>query len=61
MIEQLYDKKETVTGVPTGFKELDELTTGLQKSDLIIIGGRPSMGKTAFSLNIAQHVGVNLT
>lgn len=60
MIEQLYDKKETVTGVPSGFKELDELTTGLQKSDLIIIGGRPSMGKTAFSLNIAQHVGVNL-
>jgi len=60
MIEQLYDKKETVTGVPTGFKELDEMTTGLQKSDLIIIGGRPSMGKTAFSLNIAQHVGANL-
>lgn len=60
MIEQLYDKKEAVTGVPSGFKELDEITTGLQKSDLIIIGGRPSMGKTAFSLNIAQHVGVNL-
>ncbi|HKZ57677.1 MAG TPA: replicative DNA helicase [Thermodesulfovibrionales bacterium] len=60
MIEQLYDKKETVTGVPSGFKALDELTTGLQKSDLIIIGGRPSMGKTAFSLNIAQHVGVNM-
>ncbi len=60
MIEQLYDKKEAVTGVPSGFKALDELTTGLQKSDLIIIGGRPSMGKTAFSLNIAQHVGVNL-
>ena len=60
MIEQLYDKKETVTGVPTGFKGLDELTTGLQNSDLIIIGGRPSMGKTAFSLNIAQHVGVNM-
>ncbi len=60
MIEQLYDKKETVTGVPSGFKELDELTTGLQRSDLIIIGGRPSMGKTAFSLNIAQHVGVNM-
>ncbi len=60
MIEHLYDKKETVTGVPTGFKALDELTTGLQKSDLIIIGGRPSMGKTAFSLNIAQHVGVDL-
>jgi replicative DNA helicase len=60
MIEQLYDKKETVTGVPSGFKELDEITTGLQKSDLIIIGARPSMGKTAFSLNIAQHVGVNM-
>jgi replicative DNA helicase len=60
MIEHLYDKKETVTGVPSGFKELVEMTTGLQKSDLIIIGGRPSMGKTAFSLNIAQHVGVNM-
>ncbi|MEJ2697751.1 MAG: replicative DNA helicase [Candidatus Sulfobium sp.] len=60
MIEQLYDRKETVTGVPSGFKELDELTTGFQRSDLIIVGGRPSMGKTAFSLNIAQHVGVNL-
>jgi len=60
MIEQLYDKKETVTGVPSGFKELDELTTGFQKSDLIIIGGRPSMGKTAFSLNIAQHVGIQM-
>jgi replicative DNA helicase len=60
MIEQLHSRKETVTGVPTGFKELDELTTGLQRSDLIIIGGRPSMGKTAFSLNIAQHVGVHM-
>ncbi len=60
MIEQLYDKKETVTGVPTGYRALDELTTGLQKGDLIVIGGRPSMGKTAFSLNIAQHVAVEL-
>jgi replicative DNA helicase len=60
MIEQLYDRKEMVTGVPTGFAQIDELTTGLQKSDLIIIGGRPSMGKTAFSLNIAQHVGVHM-
>ncbi len=60
MIEHLYDRKETITGVPSGFKELDELTTGFQRSDLIIIGGRPSMGKTAFSLNIAQHVGVNM-
>lgn len=60
MIEQLYDRKEAITGVPTGFKELDELTTGLQKGELIIVGGRPGMGKTAFSLNIAQHVGINL-
>jgi replicative DNA helicase len=60
MIEQLYDRKEAITGVPSGFRALDELTTGFQKSDLIIIGGRPSMGKTAFSLNIAQHVAVNL-
>jgi replicative DNA helicase len=60
MIEQLYDRKEMVTGVPTGFTQIDELTTGLQKGDLIVIGGRPSMGKTAFSLNIAQHVGVHL-
>lgn len=59
MIEQLYDRKETITGVASGFKALDELTTGFQRSDLIIVGGRPSMGKTAFSLNIAQHVGVN--
>jgi replicative DNA helicase len=60
MIEHLYDRKEAITGVPSGFTKLDELTTGFQKSDLIIIGGRPSMGKTAFSLNIAQHVGVEL-
>lgn len=60
MIEHLYDRKEAITGVPSGFGKLDELTTGFQKSDLIIIGGRPSMGKTAFSLNIAQHVGVEM-
>jgi replicative DNA helicase len=60
MIEHLYDKKETVTGVPSGFKDLDDLTTGFQKGDLIIIGGRPSMGKTAFTLNVAQHVGLEL-
>ncbi len=60
MIEHLYDRKEAITGVPSGLGKLDELTTGFQKSDLIIVGGRPSMGKTAFSLNIAQHVGVEL-
>jgi replicative DNA helicase len=58
MIEHLYDKKETVTGVASGFKDLDDMTTGFQKGDLIIVGGRPSMGKTAFVLNVAQHVGL---
>ena len=60
MIEQLFDKKETITGVPSGFKDLDELTSGFQAGDLVIIGGRPGMGKTAFALNIAQHVGVEM-
>ena len=54
-IEKLYERKELVTGVPTGFEKIDDLTSGLQKSDLIIIAGRPSMGKTAFALNIAQY------
>jgi len=56
-IEDLYARKELVTGVPTGFDKVDDLTSGLQNADLIIIAGRPSMGKTAFALNIAQHVG----
>jgi replicative DNA helicase len=59
MIEHLYDKKEAITGIPSGFRDLDELTTGFQKGDLVIVGGRPSMGKTAFALNIAQHVGLD--
>ena len=54
-IERLYEKKGLVTGVPTGFTELDRLTAGLQPSDLIIVAGRPSMGKTAICLNIAQY------
>lgn len=58
MIEHLYDNKETVTGIPSGFKDLDNLTTGFQKGDLIVVGGRPSMGKTAFALNVAQYVGL---
>ena len=57
-IERLYEKKELVTGVPTGFEKIDDLTSGLQKSDLIIIAGRPSMGKTAFALNIARFAAV---
>ena len=54
-IEQLYERKELVTGVPTGFVDLDRMTAGLQPADLIVIAGRPSMGKTAFALNIAQY------
>lgn len=60
IIESMYERKAVITGVPSGFKDLDELTSGFQPGDLVIIGGRPGMGKTAFSLNIAQHVGVEL-
>ena len=55
-VEQLYERKELVTGVPTGFLDLDQKTAGLQPADLVIIAARPSMGKTAFVLNIAQYV-----
>jgi len=56
VIERLWEKKEAVTGGGTGFTQLDKMTGGLQRSDLIIVAGRPSMGKTALCLNIAQHV-----
>jgi len=55
-IESAAKSKGTVTGIPTGFLDLDRRTAGLQPSDLILIAARPSMGKTAFVLNIAQHV-----
>ena len=58
-VERLYERKELVTGVPTGFKDFDKLTAGLQPSELIIIAGRPSMGKTAFALNIATYASLN--
>jgi len=57
-IEKLYEKKELITGVPSGFADLDHLTSGFQDSDLIIIAGRPSMGKTSFALNIAQYAAI---
>lgn len=57
-IENLYEKKQLITGVPTGFTKLDDLTSGLQPSDLIIVAGRPSMGKTALALNITQHAAI---
>jgi replicative DNA helicase len=58
IVERLYEKKEMVTGLATGFLDLDERTSGFQQSDLIIIAGRPSMGKTAFCLNIAAHAAI---
>ncbi|MDH4347217.1 MAG: replicative DNA helicase [Gemmatimonadota bacterium] len=54
-IEKLHQQGKQVTGVPSGFKDLDDLTTGFQPNDLIILAARPSMGKTAFCLNIAAH------
>ena len=60
-IDELYhrDNPSDITGVPTGFADLDSKTSGLQPGDLIIVAGRPSMGKTAFSLNIGEHVAID--
>ena len=57
-IEQLFEQKRLITGVPTGFVDLDEMTRGLQGGDLIIVAARPSMGKTSLVLNMAQHVAI---
>ena len=57
-IERLQSVQSAVTGVPTGFADIDELTAGLQPADLVIVAARPSMGKTAFALNIGAHVGI---
>jgi replicative DNA helicase len=58
-VERLFERKELVTGVATGFLDLDRMTAGLQPADLIIVAARPSMGKTAFVLNIAQYVALH--
>ncbi|WP_342046995.1 replicative DNA helicase [Bacillus sp. OTU530] len=55
-IETLHNRKGDITGIPTGFIELDKMTAGFQRNDLIIVAARPSVGKTAFALNIAQNV-----
>jgi replicative DNA helicase len=55
-IEHLYEHRGGVTGVPTGFKDLDKMTLGLHPTEMIVIAARPSMGKTAFAMNIAEHV-----
>ena len=54
-IEKLFEQKQAITGCPSGFAKFDEMTAGLQPSDLIIVAGRPSMGKTALALNMAQN------
>lgn len=59
-IEKLYERKELITGVPTGYTELDRLTAGLQASELIILAGRPSMGKTALALNMMAYAAVQM-
>lgn len=57
-IDNLYQRKENITGIATGYRDLDMRTAGLQYSDLIVIAGRPSMGKSAFVTCIAEHIGV---
>lgn len=58
-IDELFNSTETVTGIATGFSDLDEMTSGLQRGDLVIVAGRPSMGKTSFAMNIAEFVAVD--
>ncbi|MBI4844252.1 MAG: replicative DNA helicase [Nitrospirae bacterium] len=60
LVDKLYDKKELITGLPSGFADLDKLTTGFHPGDLIVVGARPGMGKTAFCLNIAAYVGIEV-
>ncbi len=57
-LEERYSAKKVVTGIPTGFDDLDKMTAGMQRGDLIIVAGRPSMGKTAFSMNLAQNASI---
>ena len=57
-IENLHDRQNRLTGLATGFYDLDDMTCGLQPSELIIVAARPSMGKTSLALNIIEHVGV---
>lgn len=58
-IDELYHKGSTITGLQTGLKDLDALTSGLQPSDLVIVAGRPSMGKTTFVMNMAEHAAIH--
>jgi len=57
-IDVLFEQEEAITGLPTGFNDFDEMTSGLQGGDLVVVAGRPSMGKTSFALNMAQYAAV---
>jgi replicative DNA helicase len=58
-VQEMADNPNDITGVPTGFYDLDRMTSGLQAGDLVVLAARPSMGKTAFAVNIAEHVALN--
>ncbi len=58
LIEELAEKQSLITGIPSGFVDLDHVTSGFQDADLLILAARPAMGKTSFCLNVAQHIGV---
>ena len=60
-LEHLYEREETITGVPTGYADLDERLAGLQPSNLVVVGARPAMGKTSFALGIVNHAAMNMT
>jgi len=57
-IDHLFQQDNAITGIATGFNDLDDLTSGLQRSDLVIVAGRPSMGKTSFAMNLAEHAAI---
>src|SRR5216110_3099700 len=59
-IEKLFENKGAITGISTGFRDLDKLTSGLHSSEMIVIAARPSMGKTALAMNIAEHVAIEM-
>jgi replicative DNA helicase len=58
-VQEMADQQNEITGVPTGFYDLDRMTSGLQPGDMVVLAARPSMGKTAFAVNIAEHVALN--
>jgi len=58
-IEKLYERRGSITGIPTGYAELDKMTDGLHAAEMFVIAARPSMGKTALAMNIAEHVAVD--